>query len=396
MLAKSGIFRIIIFAFIGVLGIIRLSSFAAGIAANAGVLLTMQSLLPLDSAIPEFPSALLLSSDAPTGLSAPAEVLLGISIRMIPNHDSAHRYLGLLSLRTGRWVEATQHLQGVLIDNPYPGLAHYWLGFVRMRAGNQAEAINEWVASGAGGGLLEIAESLNRENSQDTRSWYEQAILVTEQSFPPREDILGRSYHRLGEMARSQGDLNAAIRHFEQALTALPERSDYRYDLAELYSRTGNYSAAIRHLRPELQRNPENLPACGLLGEVYLLDGDSQLAEKLLLECQSIAGDNYWHGRVAHALSKVYCQSAHWATCIHYAIQAMRLLGAGASWVTEYPAYFYAALQAEPDNRNYYLKIGDAYQAVNMLSEARAYLEQAARRWPDDSMIIDRLNSINE
>lgn len=396
MTNKDNDIRYLFRIFVGLFVLLIAWVFTPRLLANIGIVLTIKSIAGDTKFQDQGPSAILLSPDKPGFPDSFAELTLQRALSYSHNLNNAHRYLGLLYLRQGRSVEARSSLGKANIRSSSYPFPCYWLGFLLLRNESIEEAIDEWAQCGASGGLLEIAEHMYEQQNEGTSSWYALAVNVAQKSQPPRKDVLGRAYHRLGEMSRAQEDLPAAIAYFERALKALPERSDYRYDLSNMYATIGDFPSAIKHLRIELEMNPGNLAACGLLGEIYLQLEKEKIAEEILLNCQNLIGENYWQGRVSYDLSILYCSNGLWEKCINSAIIAMGLLYDTSIWETVYPIYFKTALDAHPENKEWYLIIGEAYHANGMTSEAWKYYDNAAKRWPSDPEIQRRLKGLGE
>lgn len=70
---------------------------------------------------------------------------------------------------------------------------------------------------------------------------------------------------------------------------------DYFFYEAANQDRTGNYSGAFDMLRYCLELNPESAPAKYMISKYYMLLGDRQAPEQLLLDCVEADPDNYWY-----------------------------------------------------------------------------------------------------
>jgi tetratricopeptide (TPR) repeat protein len=163
-----------------------------------------------------------------------------------------------------------------------------------------------------------------------------------------------------------------------------------------MYAKSGRYDEAVEQLETSRQTKPRSISSCGALGEIYVEAGQVDAAEQTLRECLDLIEtekiqDDYWHGRVYFALAVVHGEKAQWGASIEAAVNAMSLLGRDPLWTSELPMRFDDALKAEPEHLDWYLKIGDAYLALEMFQDAGAFYEMAAAKWADDPRVAERV-----
>lgn len=316
---------------------------------------------------------------------------------------AAWRLLGMVYMAEQDWSAAESTFKQILQRDPTDQVTAYWLAITYVRQGRLQEATPLWSGIGAGRQLVGVADNLAAERRyEESVSWYDLAILVGERTSDKvlSGEILGLAYRGLGEVYRTQDLLPEAIANYERCVSYLPDRTDLRYLLARMYAQSGRYDEAIDHLKTSREIRPTSLSSCGALGEIYVETGQVSAAGQTLRQCldlieTGVVQDDYWHGRVSFALSTVYGEKAQWGVSIDAAVTAMSLLGIDPLWTSELPTRFHDALEAEPERLDWYLKIGDAYLALEMFQEAASYYEMAAAMWPDDPRVVERIAVLN-
>jgi Flp pilus assembly protein TadD len=83
-------------------------------------------------------------------------------------------------------------------------------------------------------------------------------------------------------------DWTRAIGLLEKAAAAHPDSADAQNLLGYAYRKTGNLDAAFRHYNEALKLNPAHKPAHEYIGEAYLMTDDVAKAEKHLAELQRL------------------------------------------------------------------------------------------------------------
>jgi Tfp pilus assembly protein PilF len=81
------------------------------------------------------------------------------------------------------------------------------------------------------------------------------------------------------ETARSMGDLAAAKRELEAALTALPSYAPAAAALAEVHMKQRSYQSARRYAKRASRSAPRKLAYMLLLGDAHYLAGDHKAAK---------------------------------------------------------------------------------------------------------------------
>ncbi|MDD5271851.1 MAG: tetratricopeptide repeat protein [Methylovulum sp.] len=95
-----------------------------------------------------------------------------------------------------------------------------------------------------------------------------------------------------GRQAFKAGDYKAAQTAFEKAIGDDPKDSGGRFAVAEALGQLGDIQGAIGQYQTVVQQDAKHLAARLKLGNIYLLAGNSGLAEKMAKEALAIAPDN--------------------------------------------------------------------------------------------------------
>jgi eukaryotic-like serine/threonine-protein kinase len=255
---------------------------------------------------------------------------LGIRRRVLgPDHPSIAvglERLADIAIADGRFGEAEQYLDRALalsVDaEPEQrarilhrfGLLHVALGDADRAEQSYREAVRESRASD-GTATLGTADSLDglaqlaveRGDHKQARALLEEAHLVREEQLGPDHPATLRSIMTLGDLARAEGDLEAAKRQYRR-IQSLVGRSRSRHiaehplaaeavrRLAELALTEGSWSEAEHHLRESLaittrlaEADPGNAALqrdvsteCARLGDLLATIGDLDEAERWL------------------------------------------------------------------------------------------------------------------
>ncbi|MGH8631030.1 MAG: tetratricopeptide repeat protein [Burkholderiales bacterium] len=83
-------------------------------------------------------------------------------------------------------------------------------------------------------------------------------------------------------------DWTRALGLLEQAAAAHPDSADAQNLLGYAHRKTGNLDAAFKHYNEALRLNPAHKPAHEYIGEAYLMANDVARAEKHLAELQRL------------------------------------------------------------------------------------------------------------
>lgn len=100
------------------------------------------------------------------------------------------------------------------------------------------------------------------------------SILQSQPESPARREIEYRVYLRAGELSRSMGGLEEGILAYQRAQRALPDRSESRMGLGDLYLEGGRLQEAEAEYREALNRTPDLAEARRGLADVAMRRGD--------------------------------------------------------------------------------------------------------------------------
>src|SRR5882762_7897872 len=227
------------------------------------------------------------------------------ALALAPEFAEVHMNLGLVYQLENRSAEAmTEFLRALKIK---PGLtgANFFLGVDYCKLGHGAKAIPYLKAAlqaepGRPDTWLWLATA--QEISGDLQA--EVATLQRALELQPKDVdvfyLLGSAYERLGkqEVAHLQkvapgsgrgeqllaesyaasSEWPSAVIHFQNALTASPNRAGLHAELGEVLLRAGKVNQAIREFDEELRRYPVNLRALVRRGEARLIQDNVDAA----------------------------------------------------------------------------------------------------------------------
>ncbi|MBN2800887.1 MAG: tetratricopeptide repeat protein [Deltaproteobacteria bacterium] len=170
-----------------------------------------------------------------------------------------------------------------------------------------------------------------------------------------------------GLIAQARGDHPAAVWSFREALTRQPERTAPQLYLAQSLYAMGATAEALTALIAG-EGPGESLPSYFILRARVETD----------LGQREAAWDTLDRGRARFPEEPSLRREA-----------ALLLLQLGLYRAAEGEAHAY--LEARPDDRTAWLMLGDALRAAGDLDGARALLEEAALRFPEDHEVLVRL-----
>lgn len=226
-------------------------------------------------------------------------------LTLAPDFAEVHMNLGLVYQLQDRSTEAMAEFRRALKVKPDLTGANFFLGVNYCKLGDGAKAIPY------------LKAALQREPGRpDTWLWLataqeisgelqaEVATLQRALELQPKDVdvfyLLGSAYERLGKQevahlqkvapgsSRSEqllaesyaasSEWPSAVIHFQNALTASPNRAGLHAELGEVLLRAGKVNQAIREFDEELRRNPGNLRALVRRGEARLIQDNVDAA----------------------------------------------------------------------------------------------------------------------
>jgi len=92
------------------------------------------------------------------------------------------------------------------------------------------------------------------------------------------------------EMAKTPGDLEDAIREFQQAATLAPNWPDPYYQMGMLQDKLERYDDALKNLRRNLQLDPQAANAPQVIQHINKIEYKKEKAEKARLDPRNLVG----------------------------------------------------------------------------------------------------------
>lgn len=163
------------------------------------------------------------------------------ALQLKPGLSVAHFNLGTLLQQQNQLADAAKHYQQTVQQQP-----------------NFFEAWANW------GTVLQL-----RGDLQAAEQCYRKALTLNNDA---------RGHFNLGTTLYGQGEHEAAILAFREALHLDPQFADAWNDIGEIYRDQGNMDEAVRSYRQALQAQPQHARANYNLGECYCLGGQLELA----------------------------------------------------------------------------------------------------------------------
>src|SRR5437867_4907859 len=226
-------------------------------------------------------------------------------LTLAPDFAEVHMNLGLVYQLQERSAEAMAEFRRALKVKPGLTGANFFLGVDYCKRGDGAKAIPYLKAAlqaepGRSDTWLWLATA--QEISGELQA--EVATLQRALQLQPKDVdvfyLLGSAYERLGKQevahlhkvapgsSRSEqllaesyaasSEWPSAVIHFQNALTASPNRAGLHAELGEVLLRAGKANQAIREFDEELRRNPGNLRALVRRGEARLIQDNVDAA----------------------------------------------------------------------------------------------------------------------
>jgi len=172
-----------------------------------------------------------------------------------PDHPEAHRMLGNVLSRHGKYEAAIRAYRTALRIQPDSADTHYDLGEALFLAGELADAMNEY-----------------------------RSVL----HFEPSPILMGAAHDGIGEVLAKREDFTGAIEEFRTALRLWPDFAEAHSNLGQALFKTGDLTGALAESRVAVRLAPEaaigHARLAGLLYQAGDLDGaieESRVAARL-------------------------------------------------------------------------------------------------------------------
>ena len=147
------------------------------------------------------------------------------------------------------------------------------------------------------------------------------SILVVKGDDIKNKD-LAIHYFMQGEFLLNQGNYALAVLEFQDALDIDPNASTIHISIADAYRRLGRSGRAEDHLKIAIDLDPEDLSGRELLGQLYLMNRQYDLALVQFLALLKIDGDNDNYLTIIGDLYKLQKQ---WNNSIDFYLRAFKV-----------------------------------------------------------------------
>ena len=150
--------------------------------------------------------------------------------------------------------------------------------------------------------------------------------LIFSQSFGQTEDIENKNlaiHHFMqGEFLLNQGNYALAVLEFQDALDIDPNASTIHVSIADAYRRLGRSKHAENHLKIAIDLDPKEITGRELLGQLYLIDREYELATNQFLSLIKIDENNDNYLSILGDLSKI---QRNWIKSIEFYLKAFEI-----------------------------------------------------------------------
>jgi Flp pilus assembly protein TadD len=206
----------------------------------------------------------------------------------------------------------------------------------------------------AGGGAIVLCLALTRQQIgywRDSETLFRHALAVTDNNYG--------AHIGLGVALREKGQIDEAIRHFQEAVRLQPAYADAHNNLGVALGETGQIDEAIRQYQEAIRLQPDNADAHNNLGVALARKGQMDEAISQFQEATRLKSDDAEaHNNLGNAL-----------------------LNKGS--VDEAISQFQKALRLKPDYAEAHFNLGNALSRKGQMDEAIRQFQEALRLKPD-------------
>ncbi|MYC69347.1 MAG: tetratricopeptide repeat protein [Gemmatimonadetes bacterium] len=190
-----------------------------------------------------------------------------IAIKQAPNSSEIHTNLGAILKALGRFEEAETHFRRAIALDPQVGDAYLNLGTALYEQSRYEEALEATriaveqasVFSQAHTNLAEILSKLGR---------YDEAMNALAQAvaLDPSSSQAAELHFRMGQMARENGQFEAAAEHYMHTLKADPHHAEALHWLATLRAQQQRYEEMLELLQRFVALHPNDAATYSNMG----------------------------------------------------------------------------------------------------------------------------------
>jgi tetratricopeptide (TPR) repeat protein len=237
------------------------------------------------------------------GKPAPAAVFLGKAHHLDPADLPTLIRLAQAELGQNHLERAADHFQQILVLDPGNAAAHFGLGQIAAKQGDQRQAVLDFettLASQPQATSVHYQLALAYRDLGETELARAHLAQRGAQNVQFQEPLMQelRSLVRGGSLlvysathARAAGELDAAIQGFQQALKSDPNNNATRLNLASTLIQKGDLAAARQVLEEALRYDESNSSAHYNLGLILDQAGQRDLALRHLQRATEVAPD---------------------------------------------------------------------------------------------------------
>jgi len=312
-------------------------------------------------------------------------------LRTRPNDAQAHYNLGIVRERAGEERDAIEHYEQAIRIQPDFVVAHVKLATALGRVGRIPEAIEH----------LEQALSLRpdyAEGHRDMAIAFAQAGRIPDAIEQLREALrINPDYavapYDLGVAVQEAGKLEDAIGLYKKALQINPDYAEARNALGIALAQTGNTTEAIAQYEQALRINPDYAAAHNNLGTVLAQTGDTPEAiahfEQAVRDSPDFAEAHYNYGVALGHVGRVQDATIQYERALRInpdyadARNALGIALAQMGKITEAIAQYEQALRINPDFADAHGNLGNIFSLEGKISDAIDQYEQVLRITPD-------------
>ena len=198
--------------------------------------------------------------------------LFSHALEVTPDNATAETLLGQAFLESADYTNAGKHFAVAAAMSPNDARVHNSLGLALSGLGDAGGAVREWKAAiAADAAFAEPYSNLGRielgaGRKKEAEGWFEQSI---------QRDPAPRTF---AELARARGDLDEAVRRYQQAIAADSQSSEIHNDYAATLAIAGRDQQAREEYETALRLSPGNYDADMNLGALLSRMGQNVAA----------------------------------------------------------------------------------------------------------------------
>ena len=215
----------------------------------------------------------------------------------------------------GGQPEKALHLATGNLDEGSEENGRYWQARAYLALGQHSKALERLLA-------LHARQPGNAEFAFYLRTCAERLALESLELFAAKEPGSYRTHQLRAEYHAARDDVTRAIEGYTKALALAPSATHLHLAIGTLYLRERDYAGAVASFRAELKNDPYSVAALARMGEVYLLTGDTDSADKVLSKAIAINPA----AAIPHkTLGRLYFRKREYQKSVQHLQSALRL-----------------------------------------------------------------------